>query len=285
MKVRFHQCDVFTDRLFGGNPLVVTLGADGLAERRMQAFAREMNCSETTFVLPARDPNAAYRVRIFTPGQELPFAGHPTIGTAWTLHRLGLLNAETFAFEMEVGLVPVRRDGSQFWMTPPRPRIGDAVAVTDGIASALGLRADQLIGAPQSIGHFLCIPVRDRVALAALEIDRTALREPIGRERADGDLLCITFEDGHADVRMFADLRSGIGEDPATGSAVAPMLHKLTLDGRLTPTTTQISITQGEAIQRKSTLHASLQWKGALLDVIEVGGTCVHAFSSEMELR
>src|SRR3712207_6035987 len=116
---RFVQVDVFTERVFAGNPLAVVLGADGLTGEEMQAIAREMNLSETTFVLPATRPECAARVRIFTPGQELPFAGHPTIGTSVVLAAEGLLASGTREVVLEEGAgpVPVRFDGD-----PAAPR-------------------------------------------------------------------------------------------------------------------------------------------------------------------
>uniref|UniRef100_E6PCY4 Phenazine biosynthesis protein PhzF family n=1 Tax=mine drainage metagenome TaxID=410659 RepID=E6PCY4_9ZZZZ len=284
MIARFHQCDVFTDRLFGGNPLAVVPGADALDAATMQAFAREMNCSESTFVLQPRDPSAAFRVRIFTPGSELPFAGHPTIGTAWTLHRLGLLDASTFAFEMEVGLVPVRREGQRFWMTPPVPPHGEAFDEPPSLARALGIAEAAVIERAQIVGAFLCIRVGSLDALAMVDPERAALRKLFDRSIADGNLLVIFYDSGKAWVRMFADIAEGIGEDPATGSAVAPMLHYLTEVAALAPRTPVIEIEQGRWIHRSSTLHARVSWAGTKISTIEVGGDCVHAFSSEITL-
>ena len=284
MIAAFHQCDVFTDRLFGGNPLAVVPGADALDTATMQAFAREMNCSESTFVLRPRDPSAAFRVRIFTPGSELPFAGHPTIGTAWTLHRLGLLDASTFAFEMEVGLVPVRREGQRFWMTPPVPPRGEAFDEAPSLARALGIAEAAVIERAQIVGAFLCIRVGSLDALAKVEPERAALRELFDRRIADGNLLVIVYESGKAWVRMFADIAEGIGEDPATGSAVAPMLHYLTEIAALAPGTQAMEIEQGRWIHRSSTLHARVSWVETEISTIEVGGDCVHAFSSEISL-
>ncbi|MDH2909343.1 MAG: PhzF family phenazine biosynthesis protein [Candidatus Eremiobacteraeota bacterium] len=284
MIAAFHQCDVFTDRLFGGNPLAVVPRADALDTATMQAFAREMNCSESAFVLQPRDPSAVFRVRIFTPGRELPFAGHPTIGTAWTLHRLGLLDASTFAFEMEVGLVPVRREGRRFWMTPPVPPRGEAFGERTSLARALGLADAAAIERAQIVGAFLCMRVGSLDALAKVEPERAALRELFDRSIADGNVLVIFYDSGRAWVRMFADIAEGIGEDPATGSAVAPMLHYLTEVAALAPRTPAVEIEQGRWIQRRSTLHARISWAGTEISKIEVGGDCVHAFSSEITL-
>src|SRR5947209_6021048 len=121
MRLSFQQIDVFTDHLFGGNPLAVFLEGDGLETALMQRIAREMNLSETTFVQTPADKSCAFKVRIFTPGTELPFAGHPTIGTAYVLHSLGRLPAGPFRFEEGAGPVGLRQDKrGRFWMTPPR---------------------------------------------------------------------------------------------------------------------------------------------------------------------
>ena len=284
MIAAFHQCDVFTDRLFGGNPLAVVPGADALDSETMQAFAREMNCSESTFVFPARDPRAAFRVRIFTPGRELPFAGHPTIGTAWTLHRLGLLDATEFAFEMEIGLVPVRREGRRFWMRPPVPELGATYAERPSLAAGLGIASADILGAARVAGPFLCVRVASEAVAAEIELDRSALRAHLERDIAEGNVLAICYDSGRAVVRMFAAVADGIGEDPATGSAVAPMLHFLAASGALAPDCTEVEVEQGRWIGRTSTLFARLSWTGTEISQIEVGGDCVHAFSSEIAL-
>ncbi|NNM99597.1 MAG: PhzF family phenazine biosynthesis protein [Candidatus Eremiobacteraeota bacterium] len=284
MIATFHQCDVFTDRLFGGNPLAVVPDADGLDSATMQAFAREMNCSESAFVFHPRDPRAACRVRIFTPGRELPFAGHPTIGTAYTLHRLGLLDARSFSFEMEAGLIPVRREGSRFWLTPPVPTLGDALGEPAALARALGIDAAAVSEGARIVGSFLCVRVWSLEALANVDPDRAALRGILERRIADGNLLLFFFDSGRAWVRMFADIAEGIGEDPATGSAVAPMLHALAASGALALQMQGVEIEQGRWIDRRSTLYARLSWAGSDISSIEVGGDCVHAFSSEIAL-
>ncbi len=247
----------------------------------MQAFAREMNCSESTFVLPPRDPRAAYRVRIFTPGRELPFAGHPTIGTAWTLHRLGLLDAVDFAFEMEIGLVPVRREGLRFWMRPPLPRLGTPLG-DRSFAAALGVTESEIVGSVRRSGPFLCVRVASIDAAAKIELDRRELRSHCDREIADGNILVVQYEAGRASVRMFAAIADDVGEDPATGSAVAPMLAFLAAAGALGAERREVEIEQGRWIGRTSTLHARLSWDENHISQVEVGGDCVHAFSAEI---
>src|SRR6185436_7647535 len=175
----FVQVDVFTDRLFGGNPLAVFLDARGLADGEMQSIAREMNLSETTFVLPASRPDCAASVRIFTPAREMIFAGHPTIGTSYVLvnERSALENAREFALEERVGPVPIRVEtGTRplIWLRTPPIEFGrtyDAAAC----ASALGLdRADLLDVTPQlvSAGNpTIYVGVRDRAAVDRAWLD------------------------------------------------------------------------------------------------------------------
>src|SRR5262249_41903589 len=153
---RFHQVDVFTDRPLAGNPLAVVLDAGDLSDRDMQAIALEMNLSETTFVLPSARPECIARVRIFTPRRELPFAGHPTLGTAFVLARARLPSAAppTLTLEEGIGPIHVGLEGdpsrpSFLWMRH-RPAVwNDEVKQRSEIAQALGLdEADLLPGAP-----------------------------------------------------------------------------------------------------------------------------------------
>ena len=127
MHLKFQQIDVFTSERFRGNPLAVFWAADGFDDTAgMQRIAREMNLSETTFVQRSQEPTCAFKVRIFTPGSELPFAGHPTLGTAFVLDRLGLLPGADFSFEEGVGPVRLHKDKrGRFWMFPPEPVLGD----------------------------------------------------------------------------------------------------------------------------------------------------------------
>src|SRR5712692_4419602 len=171
---RFVQVDVFTERVFGGTPLAVVFDAKGLGDGEMQAIAREMNCSETTFLLPPTRPDCAARVRIFTPAREVPFAGHPTIGTAWVLATEKLLPGNSLRFNLEEGIGPVEvtLEGdpvrpSFLWMRHREARFGPELTNRAGFAAALGLAAaDLLAGAPIRTGStgntFLYIALRDR---------------------------------------------------------------------------------------------------------------------------
>ena len=245
----FTQVDVFTDTLCAGNPVAVVHGADGLTDEGMAAFARWTNLSETTFLVAPTDPAADYRVRIFTPREELPFAGHPTLGSAraW-LDAGGVPRSATEVVQQcAVGLVPVRvDDGRLAFAAPPLRRSGPV----DGgrlarITAALGLRGDQVVDAtwcdngPGWIG--LLLP--DAETALAVEPDRVALGEvkvgvvgphPPGSE--------VAFE-----VRAFVP-GVGLGEDPVTGSLNAALAQWLIAAGRAP---TSYVAAQGTRLQRR----------------------------------
>src|SRR5215203_1223282 len=173
---RFVQTDVFTDTPYRGNPLAVVLGAEGISDGEMQSIAREMNLSETTFVLPPSRADCAARVRIFTPGVELPFAGHPTIGTATVLAREGLLpaGARTIALEEGIGPVAVTFDGDPAapafaWMRHPDATFGPALENRAAFARALSLDESDLLATPICSGStglpHLYVPLRDKEAV------------------------------------------------------------------------------------------------------------------------
>ncbi|HEV8632978.1 MAG TPA: PhzF family phenazine biosynthesis protein, partial [Chloroflexota bacterium] len=155
----FVQVDVFTQRALAGNPLAVFLEPDGLSDREMQAIAREMNLSETVFVLPSARPGCAARLRIFTPALEVPFAGHPTVGTAWVLATRRRLPAggREVALEEGIGPVPVRLEGDParpgfVWMRHRDPVFGPTAEDRAGVARALGLGEGDLLDAPIEVG-------------------------------------------------------------------------------------------------------------------------------------
>ena len=171
---RFVQVDVFTDRVFGGNPLAVFFDGRGLDDALMQQIAREMNLSETVFLFPPSRPDCAAALRIFTPARELPFAGHPTVGTAWVLaaHGMAPKGASRFVLEEKVGPIPVELDGDParpdfVWMKHPEATFDPVLENRGALARALGLEeADLLPGAPIRPGStgntFLFVPLRDR---------------------------------------------------------------------------------------------------------------------------
>jgi trans-2,3-dihydro-3-hydroxyanthranilate isomerase len=185
---RFVQVDVFTDRVFGGNPLAVLLDAHGLDDAVMQKIAREMNLSETVFLVPPSRPGCAAALRIFTPAREIPFAGHPTIGTAWVLavHGLAPRGAARFVLEERAGPIAVELEGNPsrpdfIWMRHPAATFDPALPNRDAVARALGLaEADLRPGAPIQPGStgskFLFVPLRNQAA-----VDRSARRPRLPR--------------------------------------------------------------------------------------------------------
>ncbi|MEX2221434.1 MAG: PhzF family phenazine biosynthesis protein [Candidatus Rokuibacteriota bacterium] len=184
---RFVQVDVFTERVFGGNPLAVVFEAASLSDVEMQAIAREMNCSETTFLLPPTRPDCAARVRIFTPAREVRFAGHPTIGTSWVLATEKLLPRDSRRFNLEEGIGPVEvtLEGeptrpSFLWMRHGEARFGPERIERAGFARALGLaESDLLAGFPVQTGStgsaFLYVPLRAREVVDRARLDVPAL--------------------------------------------------------------------------------------------------------------
>ncbi len=299
---RFVQVDVFTEQIFGGNPLAVFLEAGGLRDAEMQAIAKEMNLSETTFILPPTDPAWAARVRIFTPARELAFAGHPTIGTAFVLASSGRLprGATDLTLEEGVGPVPVRLEGNPaapafLWMRHPAASFGSALMERDALALALRLSpADLLDAAPIVVGStgspFLYVPLRDRGAVDRAELDVPALRAIFADESAVG--VFIFAPDAVADdathrvySRMFAPHTSGIPEDPATGSASGPLGAYLVRYG-LVPSGDEARIVseQGTKMGRQSFVHIRVRRGGSREEEIEVGGSVVPVLEGELRL-
>jgi trans-2,3-dihydro-3-hydroxyanthranilate isomerase len=229
---RFVHVDVFTDRVFGGNQLAVFLEPAGLSDVEMQAIAREMNFAETTFVFQPTDVEAAARVRIFTPSRELPFAGHPTVGTAWVLARYGLVSshAREFALEEGIGLVPVRLDDNgAVWMSHRDPTFGTPLDARVEIARALGLQeVDLLPDAPIVSGStgvpFLFVPLKNPATVDRAEPNTRAITASSVGEGVGVFIFAPDPDRGTAHVysRMFAS-DIGVAEDAATGSASGPL--------------------------------------------------------------
>ncbi|HMN82417.1 MAG TPA: PhzF family phenazine biosynthesis protein [Burkholderiaceae bacterium] len=255
---RFMQVDVFTDRPFAGNPVAVVLDAAGLDTAAMQAIARWTNLSETTFVLPADAPGADYRLRIFTPGAELPFAGHPTLGSAWAVRSSGTIagDRERMIQQCGAGLVTVRVDGPRLWLRlpPQRHRALDAgqnrrLAQTLGLPSTLQARAIDVGPVWQP----------DLPALARLSDELQVTGAVVFGHRHDGG-------DGPGyEVRAFAPAH-GVPEDPVCGSGNGCVASLLAAGGRGTDYVAR----QGRAIGRDG--FVQVHFDGA---DIEIGGHCV----------
>ncbi len=260
---RFFQVDVFTDQALAGNPLAVVVDADGLSDARMAAFARWTNLSETTFLLPPAAAGADYRVRIFTPGGELPFAGHPTLGSCHVWLASGSQAAGEFVVQQcEVGLVRIRRDGARLaFAAPPLRRTGPVAAdLLARIASGLGLQRTA-IRASQWVDNgpgWVAVMIDDRQQLLAIRPDFAVL---------DGLKLGVVapWPDGPAqfEVRAFVCASPGY-EDPVTGSLNASVAQWL-MSAQLAPQ--RYVASQGTAMGRTGRVH--LEQEG---DAIWVGG-------------
>jgi len=275
--------DVFSDRSLRGNPLAVVLDATGLETARMQAFARWTNLSETAFLLPPQDPRADYCVRIFTPSRELPFAGHPTLGSchAWLGHGGTPRAAHEIVQQCGVGLVKLRRDGERLaFRAPPMVRAEVGTAQLRAYLAALRLRGDQvqhaqqLDNGPRWIGLLLdsARTVReiepDHEALARLGLVGVIAPIPTGAaqsDEADCDFL----------VRAFC-AADNIPEDPVTGSLNAALAQWLIADG-LAPS--QYRVAQGARVHRAGRVHIH-----ALAEDIWVGGACVPCIDGRVVL-
>ena len=267
----YRLVDVFTDKAFGGNPLAVFREPGGLDAKTMQAIAKELHLSETTFVLKPSSAAADHRVRMFTPDTELPFAGHPTLGTAFVL-------AEgkdgTMRLEEGVGVIRVTLREGFVQMEQPLPTFTGTTITRKVAADALGLAVEEVRSdVPIQVGSsgipFLFVP------LANLKAVRRARR--LGGLGANVYVFALSAERSGSDVhgRMFDD-GLGIGEDPATGSAQGPLgaylvAHDLV---RVEPTT-RIRVEQGFEIARPSILDVEVDKAGAAVTAVRVGGRCV----------
>lgn len=291
----FVQVDVFTDHVFGGNPLAVFPKATGLTDAEMQAIAREMNLSETTFVLTPTHDGCAAKVRIFTPERELPFAGHPTIGTAFVLAASGMLpeGAQRLVLEEGIGPVPVDLEGdlrapSFLWMHQRDAEFGAEIKDRALAASLIGLsEADLWPDAPVQTGStglsFLYVPLRDRDAVDRAVLDARMLADlPETRDSRAVFLFAPEPAGGRAYSRMFAP---PIAEDPATGSASGPLGAYLVKQG-LAPRGTEVEIVseQGVKMGRPSRIHIRLRVTDSGATDIRVGGSAVHVFDGVLRL-
>lgn len=283
----FVTVDVFTTQRFGGNPLAVFPDAEGLTEGEMQALAAEFNLSETSFVLPSGDPSSTARVRIFTPQHEVPFAGHPNVGTGWVLARQGRDRDGVLLFDEAAGLVRVEVERSAGAVTSARVAAPQPLRVESGpalsaVAACAGLEAADIAEAhlPLLAGvglTFLVVAVTPE-ALVRAAPDVAAFRALPGS--TSRSLYLYAREGRQVRARMFAPL-AGILEDAATGSAgaalVALLLH---LDGG---DTLDVSIVQGVEMGRPSEIRAEARREA---DGIRawVGGGCVPVLDGKVSL-
>jgi trans-2,3-dihydro-3-hydroxyanthranilate isomerase len=292
MELSYHVVDVFTTTPLEGNALAVFPDASGMDSGTMQRVARELNLSETTFVLPEEPREDATRVRIFTPAAELAFAGHPTIGTAYVMRRLGVVprDAERFALAENIGRVPVRVDEGDdpiLWLTtPPIRKLGEFGR--DRCARALSLPPDRLVpGVPceqLSAGSpVIFVAVKDRVAVDAAQLDGPIFFDLVRSCKDATAIFVFAPTEGGAYSRMFAP-QFGIIEDPATGGATGPLAAFMMKHGLVAfADGTRFVSEQGVKMGRRSLLHALVHGERGL-DGIEVGGNVVHVAEATMRL-
>ncbi|WP_416547374.1 PhzF family phenazine biosynthesis protein [Limnohabitans sp. DCL3] len=308
MKTRaFQQVDVFTDTAFLGNPLAVVLDGTDLSDAQMQAFARWTQLSETTFVLPPTPEGAAggadYRVRIFTPGAELPFAGHPTLGTAHAWLKAGGVPRQSAQLVQEcgVGLVTLKSvDGRWAFAAPPLQRQAPTPALLDEVLAALGLHANEVLAAQDLNNgpHWLGILIDSVDSLLALEPDHAALKRlntKVGvaakrQANAGGGLIRranrearafapstrIANEPTDLEVRAFA-APVGIAEDPVTGSLNASLAQWLMAEGHMAE---RYSARQGTVLGRAGQVFLSKDAQGQ----VWVGGDVIGCIEGAVTL-
>ena len=301
-KYRFVTADVFTDQPFGGNQLAVFPDARGIPEERLQDVTREFNFSETTFVYPPDDPAHTRRVRIFTPGAELPFAGHPTIGTAHVLAAIGEIaltgDITNIVFEEGVGpmRVSIRSAGGRpvfAQLTAARLPHGDAVSPARAtIAAFLGLEPSDLCDDPWGPQALSCgvpytfVPVRDVATVARAQL-RLDLWEPAMRGRWGSEVF--VFAQGgerpgsHIHARMFAP-GLNLPEDPATGSAAAALAGYLAMRGSQRDGLLAWRVEQGFEMGRPSIMEVEADVRAGEVTAVRVGGASVLMTEGQMEI-
>jgi trans-2,3-dihydro-3-hydroxyanthranilate isomerase len=303
MRYRFFTCDVFTDTRFGGNQLAVHPEAEGLTVEQMQQIAREFNFSETTFVLPPEQGHDR-RVRIFTPTQEVPFAGHPNVGTAFVLAKMGAFGPldarRTVIFEEDAGLVAVtieRREGERIaceLKAPQRLSLGATVA-PEAVAAAVNLQGDDVVATAHepvvaSVGlPFVIAELRDRDALERARPNLAGAEALLAAGAEVPDVHVYVRSDGRSGdgfdlrTRMFSPL-DGIPEDPATGSAncvLAALLSHLEAerDGAFA-----YRIAQGFEMGRPSVLEARTEKRDGEVTGVWIGGESVMVSEGFIEV-
>jgi trans-2,3-dihydro-3-hydroxyanthranilate isomerase len=296
MQRRFTTLDVFTAQRFAGNPLAVVRDSEGLDTAAMQAIAREFNLPETVFLLPPSDPSRAARLRIFTPGGELPFAGHPTVGTA-VLFGLDDETRRTAVLEEAIG--PVRcaieklgpdRGRARFDLPRLPERVGET-GEASAVAAALGLALDDLGCEDFAPGRwsagleFSMIPVRGLDAIGRSRCDPAHWEEAFGASGPRAVYLYCreTVEAGRAfHARMFAP-HLGIPEDPATGSAAAALAGVIARYGGLAEGEHLFTIEQGYEMGRPSILHLGITLSTGRVTAASIGGDAVVVSNGIME--
>jgi len=302
MKLHYHLVDVFTGCAFGGNPLAVFPDGGVVPEAAMQSIARELNLSETTFVLSPQNKENDFHVRIFTPAGELPMAGHPTIGTAFVLAREKLIRAKAgttaVRFEEGVGVIPVSITAADsglafIEMNQPLPEFGPEIDDLESVAAMLSLDSE-LISATRlpvqtvSCGlPFVIVPLPSLSSVREIRF-RADICERIRAQIGTDNVFVFTRETelpgSHVHSRMFAPVL-GLAEDPATGSASGPLgcylvrHHVIESDAEL-----RCISEQGIEMGRPSLIRIRIEHFGDQITAVAVGGTCHYMGAGYLDL-
>jgi len=287
----YAQWDVFTDEVLTGNQLAVFLHPDGLSDDLMQRMAREMAFSETTFVFPGGDRPAGFRVRIFAPNRELPFAGHPTIGTAFALARDGRIRPGTTEVIFQEGIGPIvvelewEDEQLEFaWMHQMPPTFGKPLDDLDGVAMALdvepsALRSTGLPVQEVSCGSpFILVPLATRESVDRVSVNSAAMANVLERAEAPQRSIFVFSLEPAKDGATVYSRMVGFGdrEDPATGSASGPLGSYLVRHGVVSPAeAASILSRQGVSMGRPSWVHIRIETDGDDITDVMVGGRSV----------
>lgn len=301
MRLKFHTLDVFTEKRFGGNPLAVVLAADSLDSQRMQAIAREFNLSETVFVLKPANPTHTARIRIFTPASEIPFAGHPTVGTGTLLgaERVGSLggtHSALVALEEVIGTVRVGvrlRTGEAAFAEFDAPKLPEdlgGVPAVEDLAAAVGLIPSEVGFENHRASRFSAglpytmIPVRSLEAIGRARVVMGRWEKAFGNDGA-AYLYCreTVQKSANFHARMFAPA-FGVVEDPATGSAAAAFAAVVQRFDNPRSSEHRDLIEQGVEMGRPSLIHLSLLIEGDRLSTVRIGGHAVRVSDGEIEV-
>jgi trans-2,3-dihydro-3-hydroxyanthranilate isomerase len=288
MGTPFYQVDVFTDHIFGGNPLAVFTEGQKFKEEDLQKIAREMNLSETTFVYPSTKNEADFDVRIFTPTREIPFAGHPTLGSAYVLSKYGAMTENPLRLNFKAGIIPVSTKGDKCFMQHPPAQTLHELSPSKMIAEALGIPLSSLDGnLPIKVVTTgfpaLFVPVNSLNIINRIAINTQTLNEvlePLGIDMIYPFCRETFNPDNTVHSRAFAP-GLGIPEDPATGSVAGAMgaywaSHTNEVD-------MSMIIEQGYAMQRPSLIHVEVSNRE--IQKISVGGQCQSVFIGLMDLE
>jgi trans-2,3-dihydro-3-hydroxyanthranilate isomerase len=298
--LRYLHFDVFTSNRFEGNQLAVFPDPPDIPAELMQRIAAEMAFSESTFIYPAAGPGDV-RMRIFTPGEELPMAGHPTIGSTFALALEGRIQQgrEKFVFELGVGPIEVALEWGDSaltfaWMTQLAPKFGPNASNRIQIAAAIGVDATDLDGDRpiQSVScgvPFLLVPLRTRPAVDAVSIDRRALSGAFTAAGIDPlPLFIFTMEKGSGNETVYSRMLApgfGIAEDPATGGASGPLGCYLVQHGMVSAEEGRRLVSlQGVAMKRPSRIHISIDGQRDRITRVRVGGTSVLVGRGEIQI-